>query len=320
MTCELCGTPAETRELYPEQGIVRCTRCGLVFYAGRPQTAELYREEYFAGGEYQDYKGDKRILQRNFRRQIPRLLRLAPAGRLLEIGSAYGFFLETARPFWDVAGIDVSQEGVAHGRDALGLPISQGDFLDLPEQPDSFDLICLWDTIEHLPHPVRTIEKAARWLKPGGALAMTTGDIGSLVARFRKARWRQIHPPTHLFYFSRKTLARAVERAGLRVQSVSSVGYWRSLRSMLYGIFALGEKRTGWVYRALTAGGRLDLPVYLNLYDIFLMIAVKPADASARIAGRDATTDRKQPSSGHPDEAGEDGQPGHGETVRKAAR
>lgn len=261
---------------FPARGIVECPGCALVFYTGRLDEGELYGEEYFAGGEYCDYRSDKKVLQKNFRRRIFRLREVAPSGRLLEVGSAYGFFLELAREHWDVSGMDVSPEGVAHAREELGLPVLLGDFLDAPERPESFDVICLWDTIEHLSRPVRTIEKAARWLKPGGALVMTTGDIGSAVARLRGQRWRQIHPPTHLFYFSRRTLARAVEQAGLRVHTATSVGYWRSLRSMLYGIFALGGKETAWIYRLLTLGGRLDLPVYTNLYDILLMVAVKP--------------------------------------------
>lgn len=277
MTCQLCGRSGEMLPLYPAHGIVRCPDCDLVFYAGKASPDGLYGEEYFAGGEYYDYQSDKDVLQRNFRTQITRLLRLVPSGRLLEIGSAYGFFLDVARHHWDVVGMDVSEEGVRHGREVLGLPIVRGDFLDAPDQSESFDLICLWDTIEHLPRPVQTIEKAARWLKPGGALVLTTGDIESFVARLRGARWRQIHPPTHLFYFSRKTLRRAVEQVGLRVRTVTSIGYWRSLRSMLYGIFVLGGKRTAWAYRFFTAGGRLDLPIYLNLHDIFLMIATKPA-------------------------------------------
>ncbi len=262
--------------LYPRFGIVKCPRCDLVFYAGPIPEDGLYGKEYFSGGEYLDYNADRKILQRNFRAQIARLREVAPAGRLLEIGSAYGFFLDLARSHWSVLGIDVSQEGVQHSREVLGLPVVLGDFLDASEQPESFDLICLWDTIEHLPRPARTIEKASRWLKPGGSLVITTGDIGSLVARWRKSRWRQIHPPTHLFYFSRKTLSRAVEQAGLEVRSVSSVGYWRSLRSMLYGMSPLGGTKAASVCRRVVAGGLLDPPVYLNLYDILRMVATKP--------------------------------------------
>lgn len=265
--------------LYRELAIVRCPECDLVFYAGQIPEAGLYGNGYFAGGEYRDYPGDRRILERNFRAQIAFLRKTAPEGRLLEIGSAYGFFLELARSYWSVVGIDVSEEAVRYARETFGISVVLDDFLNLADQPESFDLICLWDTIEHLPHPVRTIEKAARWLKPGGSIVMTTGDIGSLNARWRKSRWRQIHPPTHLFYFSRKTLSRTVERAGLEIRSVTSVGYWRSLQSMLYGVLVLGRKRATAIYDFLTVGGRLDLPVYFNLHDILRMVASRPVNA-----------------------------------------
>ncbi len=259
---------------FPGKQIVRCPRCGLIFYTGGTEGVDLYGHDYFAGGEYFDYLADKRVIQRNFSRQIPRLLRLAPRGRLLEVGSAYGFFLELAGAHWEVLGIEVSAQGVRHARETLGVPSLQADFLDLPDEPQAYDLICMWDTVEHLRYPVRYIEKAARWLKPGGALVMTTGDIGSLLARFRKQRWRLIHPPTHLFYFSEATLRSAVEKFTLRVTEVTHVGYSRSYRGMLHGIFALGK--TAWLYRLFTLGGRLDFPVYLNLYDILLLVAVKP--------------------------------------------
>ena len=60
----------------------------------------------------------------------------------------------------------------------------------------------MWDTIEHLKRPDLFVQKAAADLRPGGLIALTTGDIGSLNARLRGARWRMIHPPTHLHYFS----------------------------------------------------------------------------------------------------------------------
>lgn len=269
---------------FPRRGIVACSTCGLLFYADPPAQGGRYGPGYFDGGEYRDYVEDKASLQRNFRSRIRELLRWAPRGRLLEIGCAHGFFLELARSHWEVRGIDVSAEAVAHAR-SLGLDAIAGEFLTLPEEPGEYDLICLWDTLEHLERPIETLEKAARSLKPGGTLVLTTGDAGSLVARLRGERWRQIHPPTHLFYFSRATLAQALRRAGLTVRVVSAVGYSRGFRSMMYGIFALGRPRPAWPYRLLTAGGRIDFPVYLNLLDIVMVAAVKGGGTPESIRG-----------------------------------
>ena len=275
--CPLCQCAEEGEPLYPDIGIVRCPSCGLVRYDGRVEPAKLYTERYFHGGEYADYEADKAALQRNFRSRIAELCELVPSGELLEIGSAYGYFLELAKEHWRVRGVEFAAGAAAHARDALGLNVAQGDFLDLPDEPDRFDLICLWDTIEHLAQPVRTVEKAARWLQPGGYLVVTTGDIGSTVARLRGRRWRLIHPPTHVTYFSRETLARTMARARLRVHRVRAVGYWRSYRSMMQAMLMARTHPHPLLYGAATLGGTLDVPVYLNLGDIMLMIAQKPA-------------------------------------------
>ena len=63
-------------------------------------------------------------------------------------------------------------------------------------------------------------EKAYEVLKPGGRLFLTTGDIGSWVARIQGPRWRLIHPPTHLHYFSKATITRLLTGLGFSVQEV----------------------------------------------------------------------------------------------------
>jgi SAM-dependent methyltransferase len=234
LPCELCGDRDPKLPHFPEVGIVRCGRCGLVFYP--------------------------------------------PPGRLLEIGCAYGFFLDLAREHWSVRGFDITHEGVEQARQVLGLDVVLGEFLEAPDEPDSTDIVCLWDTVEHLAHPVRVLEKAARWLKAGGVLVFTTGDLGSLVARIRGRRWRLIHPPTHLYYFTRETAAMACRQAGLVVERTTHVGYRRSFRSMVHGI--LGGRRSGaWVQRLVTVGDRLDFAVHLDLHDIMMVVARRPGPA-----------------------------------------
>jgi len=285
--CSLCGYRGETAPLYPRRQICRCPRCRLAFYAGDgyADPATLYTPEYFAGAEYRDYVADKKLIQRDFADRVEVVRRLKPAGRLLEIGCAYGFFLELARAHWEVRGLDVAGEAVAHARGKLGLNAEHADFLALPEEPAGYDVICMWDTLEHLPRPVECIRRAARWLKPGGVLAVTTNDIDSRLARLRKARWRQIHPPTHLFYFSADTLRMAVEQAGLQTLDVDYVGYHRSFRSMAHAVFTWKGPRTAWLYEVVTLGGRIDFPVYLNLRDIMMLTARKPARRARRPAG-----------------------------------
>ncbi len=277
MTCELCASAEPAAPWCAEKDVVECRSCGLVYYdhGTKPGPPAAYDAAYFNGGEYLDYARDKAILQRNFDERIAYLRTLAPGGRLLEIGSAYGFFLERARAFWTTRGLDISEDAARHARENLSLDVAHGDFLNLPDEPENYDLICLWDTIEHLEHPVRTIKKAATWLKPGGHLVLTTGDVGSWVARIRKGSWRQVHPPTHLYYFSASTLRRAFEDAGLEMTDASYIGHRRDLVSMVHGLCLRGGP---WAKRLADKLPFRDssVSVNLNLFDITMATARRP--------------------------------------------
>src|SRR4029453_3695829 len=116
-------------------------------------------------------------------------------------------------------------------------------FLEVPLEPASVDVVVMWDTIEHLPRPDLTIAKVGQVLRPGGFLFLTTGDIGSRLARLRRERWGLFHPPTHLHYFSRVTIARLLETSGLQMVKTKYVGVRRSIRQVAYSLLVLGKRR-----------------------------------------------------------------------------
>ncbi len=280
MTCLVCDGALAAHDRLP--GLLRCSGCTFVtadVQLDDEDLRALYGEDYFHGEEYADYVAEGPELRVNFRRRLASLLELQPEqerGRLYEIGAAYGFFLDEARhAYREVAGIDITEAGPAYARDVLGLDVASGDYLEtkLPEQVDA---LCLWDTVEHLGSPDRFVEKAARDVRPGGLIALTTGDLGSLNARFRGRRWRMIHPPTHLHYFSRRTLTRLLERHGFEVVHVSTAGNARSVRGILYAILVLraGKKE---LFGKLERLPGMDRSVSLDLKDIMYVVARRRA-------------------------------------------
>jgi predicted TPR repeat methyltransferase len=82
----------------------------------------------------------------------------------------------------------------------------------------------MWDVIEHLPNPRATLEAAASWLRPGGVLALSTGDVNSLAARIHGRHWGLLTPPWHQFYFSRGTMRRLLEDVGFQVVRIGGDG------------------------------------------------------------------------------------------------
>ncbi len=256
----------------------KCGSCGFVTARlDEPFDArEVYDDAYFKGTEFLDYKADGAFFRRNFRSRVERVRRHRPHGRLLEIGSAYGFFLDVARSHFDVVGFEINAEAARYGREELGLDLRSEDFLAVsPEDVGvPVDVVAMWDVIEHLERPDRFLDHLQAFCLPGADLFVTTADIGSFVARVRGRRWRMIHPPSHLHYFDRTTVARLLANHGFDVTTIETVGYSRSIRQVVYAIFAL---KLGWgrlydaVQRLVPAGWGF----YLDLHDIILVHATR---------------------------------------------
>jgi predicted TPR repeat methyltransferase len=262
-------------------GLLICSNCGHVFAdlnLSYEELCNLYSKKYFFGEEYSDYLRDKDTLQKNFRLRLKTLKKYVSANRhkrLFEVGCAYGFFLDIARDdFHTVSGIDISSEGVGYACNSLGLDALPGNLLETDLGKQKFDVVCFWDTIEHLHRPDLFIEKISNHMDAGALLAITTGDIGSLNARLKKDSWRLIHPPTHLHYFSGKTLSRLLNRFGFSIVYHRHCGFYRSMDQIAYNILVLREKAP-FLYNILKQSKVTNLSFYLNLYDIMYVIAEK---------------------------------------------
>ncbi len=276
--CLICRR-TDVAPLY--EGLLRCRNCQYIFAdlnLNDDDFARLYDHSLFKEGEFFDYAADRKYLTRNFRLRCKVLRRyLDPERhqRLLEIGSAYGFFLDVVRAeFREVLGIDLTDEGVCYSREQLKLPAVSGDFLKHNFGGAKFDVVCMWDTIEHLGRPDLYVARICELTEPGALLALTTGDIGSLVARLRGKRWRMIIPPVHAHYFSRATIARLLDTYGFDVIYDRYGGFYRSVSNVAYIILALRHKRPG-LFRRLERLGVLNWGFYLNVYDIMYVIARK---------------------------------------------
>jgi len=261
-------------------GLTQCTRCTHVWAdvdITDERLRDLYGRHYFFGEEYTDYLADVESARRNFAHRLRTLQRfLSPAHqRLFEVGCAYGVFLDLARQrFSSVSGIDISEDAIAYARQHFGVDARQGDLLQTDLGAAEYDVVCLWDTVEHLRSPDRFIRKIAAHMPAGSILALTTGDISSVNARLRRENWRLIHPPTHLHYFSRRSMETMLSRLGFDVVHVEHPGNSRRLGSIADGILRM---RWGWdragAWMRDSALGRL--PVYLNLFDIMSVVAVR---------------------------------------------
>ena len=99
---------------------------------------------------------------------------------------------------------------------------------------NSFDVVTLFDVIEHLPNPNATIKEIRRILKPNGLIAVTTPNIGSIPARLLGRNWEEIkRVREHIYFFSEVTLKRMLESNNFRVLKIESAGRFFSVKSAI---------------------------------------------------------------------------------------
>jgi SAM-dependent methyltransferase len=176
-----------------------------------------YRDStYFEGGGlgYRSYAAQEPTRRRTFRELLAELERRGlTGGRLLEVGCAYGYFLDEARGLFDHrVGTDFSELALER---ALGRAeeLFCGGLDELPPG-DPFDCAACIHVIEHVYHPVAFLGEIHRRLRPGGWLVVATPDAGSLWRRLLGKRWPFYKPPEHVTFFDRATLPRLLRSAG----------------------------------------------------------------------------------------------------------
>ncbi|MDF2995494.1 MAG: hypothetical protein K0R27_1131 [Xanthobacteraceae bacterium] len=262
--------------LYTKAGydIWQCEACGL----GRTDAASFdpdtyYTADYFSGGHadgYADYLGTEGVLRREFAGTVDLIRRHCHSGRLLEIGCAYGFFLEEARRHFEVAGIELAEDAAEHCRKS-GLNVLSGvaDEEKLAALGD-MDVIVLLDVIEHLPDPHETLSLCARHLRPGGIIVLTTGDFGSPLARWLGASWRLMTPPQHLWFFTAHSIERLSVRLGMRVEALDHP--WKIVPASLV-LFQLGRM----FGRRATAPKASAIGLPVNLFDAMRVVLRRPS-------------------------------------------
>ena len=180
--------------------------------------------------EAQREAGLKALRLENFAEIVSYAKRFAVPGarKLLDVGSAHGWFLEAAQGSFDVLGVEPDQAVGSHAA-ARGLPVRQGFFPDALADDERFDVIVFNDVIEHIPPIGSALAACAERLNPGGILILnlpnSRGFFYRLSKLFATAGWRAPFerlwqkglPSPHVHYFRPDNLTRLVEAKGFEL-------------------------------------------------------------------------------------------------------
>lgn len=291
-TCQLCGSAERTLAFAePPYEVVRCSGCGLVYVTPRLSGEALravYGEGYWRSDSpktkgYADYQKDAPLYLKTFRRRF-RLLRRhlgARKLRVLDVGCAAGFFLRVCRELGhDGYGVEISRPiaeaaATALGADRVWIGDLESAIARGPEgvfAPHSFDLVTMWDVVEHVPDPQTLLRQARGLLAPDGLLVVETQNVQSRFAKTLGPRWQHYKHEEHLYHFDPTTARTLLDQAGFDLVHWTprfggkyvSFAFISERAARLNRVAAFCLKPLGWFERA---------NVYLNFRDEMILLA-----------------------------------------------
>lgn len=239
LKCQLCGSQ-DIFCLYEleEYNILKCRNCHLVFTEPLSiNLSELYSVEYFeefqsnffsrCHDDYANYKQDPRLT--SFKEGLDFLMSHKEVGKILDVGCATGVFLDMAKnKGWEPYGVDISEYAASYARDKFGIKVETRELQDVNFPSAYFDIITMWDTIEHVPNPGQILQECLRILKGDGLLFIVTVDEDSFIPRVADILYRitgkklkkpikLVHPIHHITHFSKLTLKQMLRNTGFEI-------------------------------------------------------------------------------------------------------
>jgi SAM-dependent methyltransferase len=217
--CPICkGSRGKPLHLEGSFQMVRCSSCQFIFLNPRPTTESLHHfYQQYLPEEESSIQSWKKMMEPIFHRAANLVYQHRRSGRLLDVGTGFGFFLvEMKKKGWEAAGVEISQKAIDYARDILGLTILPGP-LEKAGLPDNdFDAVTAFYVAEHLSHPMDFFRECYRILKPGGIVLLRyphTTPIKNLL-QFLGIKNHLYDLPAHLSDFSPKIIQGCLEKIG----------------------------------------------------------------------------------------------------------
>lgn len=225
---------------YMSHRLVQCAVCDLVYADQPPDADELARAYHQADYDSSEEANDAAAAYTLAAQ--PALKQMKARQRALEIGTGTGIFLDCLKSegFTELVGVEPSSAAIKAAPEHRRTWIREGVFEEADFQPESFDLVCCFMTLEHVRDPRVIAEAALRLLRPGGVFVAVTHDYRSPVNRLLGKR-SPIIDIEHMQLFSAPSVRQLLEGSGYEKVTVNAfvnryrLAYWFRLAPLPAG-------------------------------------------------------------------------------------
>lgn len=247
IACKVCKNQDKNKfsiKFYKNEiNIVQCSECGFVFIP------PYYRKHI----DYTEYKNEdslKAVIAGNDWLKVQRhklryrtIQKYCRKGKLFDLGVGWGHFLYTGRLLdYEVDGIEMAKMPFTYAKKYLKLPVERIDFFDYTSKNNYYDILTMWDVLEHIDNCDKAVEKCATMLKQGGHIVIQVPQIDSFIAKKQRESW-QAMGLDHVNYFSKETITRFLESKGFEVVKIKSSIEVKLF--LMYSIFDKIKKKAG---------------------------------------------------------------------------
>jgi len=210
---------------------VKCKNCHLIYM--NPMEKVSKTNEYYCKAKNTHAPTIRECYLRTAKSQVRLIQKYASGKNLLDIGCAQGFFLFSAsKAGYTTKGIEISQDAAAYAIREFGLDVEAKPFEELRFPGNHFDVVTLWQVLEHVPYPLMMLKEVHRILKPRGLVVASTPNIEGIPAKILRKKWWDIKR-LHLNQFTTKTLTDILQNAGFKNMSAISYRGFVSLSILL---------------------------------------------------------------------------------------
>jgi 2-polyprenyl-3-methyl-5-hydroxy-6-metoxy-1,4-benzoquinol methylase len=223
--CCVCGNSSakEFQLKYQKNhfAVVTCNKCGFHFIPPYYRNKINYTQYKNADVTTAVRAGNNWAKIQRHKLRFKFIQKFIKKGKLFDLGAGWGHFMLAGKELgYDVYGVEISEQPYLYCVNDLKLPVDHIDFFDLDESK-KFDLITMWDVLEHIDRADVFLEKCSKLNQMNGYLFLQVPQIDSFIAKRHKDNWKMMGLD-HVNYFSKQTITKILENHGYQVVSIKS--------------------------------------------------------------------------------------------------